>query len=104
LPNGCIFSKDPFDPNRKENEIFTLTFHINQDKNELRLLGIRSDKKGLGGKALLALYNLARSAEINFITYFVTPGNIDALRFYFQMDFGKPADSTCCDWVVWTGS
>lgn len=91
---------DPFSEDTQKKESFTLIFSVLRTENEIRLVSLRSLEKGHGGRALLALYNIAQQMEIFFITYSVDPKNLQAMRFYFHMDFGRPTDNRCTNWVV----
>lgn len=57
--------------------------------DRMELSYIKSKVPGLGGKGLVAAYNIALDAGIRTIDYYVNKGNPNAKRFYFHMDFGQ---------------
>ena len=73
-----------------------LAFYIYRDFGKMELEFIRS--KGRGGKLMAALYNLARSHNLERIEFTVVYNNIAAQNFYFHIDAGHPIDAN--NWVL----
>jgi len=81
-----------------EHLVLCLSFEIN--KTDIFLGDIESMRKEGGGKAVAALYNVAKDLEIPKIWYSVMINNTAAMRFYYQVDFGRAKDRDLKSWEV----
>ncbi|MFH1386581.1 MAG: hypothetical protein ABIH50_02840, partial [bacterium] len=81
-------------------EFFTLSFNINQKKMELSHIATTLRKAGHGGKALTALYNIARELWVESIHFSVHYFNFNAANFYAHLGFGQPTNTERTDWIV----
>ncbi len=70
------------------NKALRLEFDIMS--NEIIMDVLIAYRKGAGGKAISALYNLAKYMRMQKIIYFVSSSNEPAKLFYFHTDFGRP--------------
>jgi hypothetical protein len=89
-----------YEPKLKSNELLMVCFTINPQQQLLRLIDLQAQHTGLAGKALAALYNLARDLRLPRIEFATLGKDLSALGFYFHLDFGYPVSDKCIDWVV----
>jgi len=105
-PSGIKFSSSLYGPASTliprffNPGLLNLEFSISSNNVGLDHIAVKSRGQGQGGKALAALYNIARELGISFITYFVQEQNVAAKRFYFHLDFGAPTNPRCTEWEV----
>ena len=81
-----------------EKDLLLLEFCVTPEK--LLLANIESMQKGTGGKALAALYNIAKQLGLPEISYQVKNNNLKGRQFYFHTDFGAPVAPTSEYWTV----
>jgi len=100
-PKDVKFSSSLYGPAGFVQELFVFKFDINPHYIKLDKIESYQRDQGCGGRALVALYNIARElVGIKTILFGVYDHNSAAKRFYFHMDFGKPTNSRATEWTV----
>jgi hypothetical protein len=67
-----------------------MEFNVNLLTRGSFLAFVGTHPSGMGGKLITALYNLAVNVNMKSIEFNVNGGWLNASRFYFHMDFGRP--------------
>ncbi len=68
-----------------------ILFDVNFPMASIFMSTLESRLSGTGGRLVTALYGIARDLEMRTITWNVYRKRIDSLRFYYHIDFGRPA-------------
>ena len=78
----------------------SIGFTLNYEDMTMTAYSVESRVNGHAGRFLGALYCIAKELGFSVINFEVEKDNIDAKRFYFHTDFGRPLNKHATLWEV----
>src|SRR3989339_1319064 len=79
--------------------LLRLECSLRPGENQLYLGWVKATQPGYAGNALASLYNFAADLGLDSINFIVRPGDRNANRFYYHIDFGRPIYKNT--WQFW---
>lgn len=88
-------------PARRDQRLLSLIFCLKPEMLFLEAIKTGQKRRGVGGKTVAALYNIAKGLNLSRIRMDRTQmSNINAQQFFYHTDFGAPEGPHSKDWIV----